>query len=70
MNLRKNLRGKPLLIEDQEINRKLEESKKNERDEILNLDILYECLSPPSDLNGEYEITTKITKSNLSKWIF
>jgi len=54
------------LKDDEEI-KKAEEPIKLEKEDMLNLDFIYECISPPSELNCNTRVNAKlsISKNNL-----
>ena len=57
----RNVKRKKLHEEDLE--KKLEELDKFDLKDTLDVDILHECLTPPSELNGENNYTPRIRKS-------
>ena len=56
------MKKKSQSLKYEEAIKKPEEPIKLEKGDMLNLDSLYECISPPSELNGETRVNAKFSK--------
>jgi hypothetical protein len=63
----KNLKRKKL--REEELDKKLDELQKSPNKDVLDTDILHECLTPPSELEEENNYTPRRGKSNFLKII-
>ncbi len=61
------MKKKTLILNDEELKENKDEAVVEKKDDLLNLDYLYDCVSPPSELTFNTGINATI---NFCKYIF